>query len=576
MLVRLVINDIVLIERLTLEFGADEAATNGLKVFTGETGAGKSILLAALSLALGGRGDVGVIRRDAEAASVSAEFALTADHPVQAWLEEQGLASSETLILRRSLRHDGKGRASINDQPVGVQLLKQCGQMLIEIHGQFETYGLQDPARHRQFLDAFGGHEALTAQVVQTHRAAQAADAAVTAALARRDKVAAEQDFIRAALAELDELQPQAGEAEILTAQRTRLQQREKILETLTQAGNLLGNPKGATRLVNEAAHAIAKLSHPDETILELLQNLDRLAAELAEAENRIEALAQDEGLDPAQLSLTEERLFALRALARKHQTEIDRLPELRENFAQQLTILEDDDVKLKTLQRAAQQARAAFLDACRALSAARHKAAEALTAAVNAELPALRLEQATLQMELTPLAETEWNALGAEKIQFLGQTNRGSAAGPLHKIASGGELARFMLALRVVLAAADPVPTLVFDEVDAGIGGATAAAVGERLAKLATSIQVLVITHSPQVAARGDQHWRVVKHEREAQTRSEIKLLSQHERLEEIARMLAGSAVTPAARAAAVDLMAESNPPKAGRAAATKSRRAS
>ncbi len=563
MLTRLAINDIVLIDRLVLDFGTGAATPGGLPggliVFTGETGAGKSILLDSLGLALGARSEAGLVRQGANEASVTAEFALPAGHAAHALIQTSGLAAEDSLLLRRALSKEGKSRASINDQPASIGLLRQCGQLLVEVHGQFESYGLLDPATHRSLLDAFGGSQPLAQQVRETHAAWQTAQQTEATAKAALAQAKVDEEYLRAALRELDDLDPQPGEADTLAQQRTLLQQREKILAGLGQAQDLLAGSRGATRLVNEAAHAVARITPMTAPIEQLLATLDRLASELADAESSIDTLAHDDALDPSQLNGTEERLFALRAAARKHQTMVDELPATRAALAAKLQALEQQDDQLGKLAKATQAARQAFAQACAALTTARQQAATALAAAVNGELPALKLGQARLQVQLAPLPEAEWGALGAEKISFLGQTNPGTPPGPLQKIASGGELARFMLAVKVALAAADPVPTLVFDEVDAGIGGATAAAVGERLARLARDVQVMVVTHSPQVAARATQHWRVAKSSKAGVTTTQITLLDDTARTEEIARMLSGSAVTTAARAAAADLIAES-----------------
>ncbi|MGB4100490.1 MAG: DNA repair protein RecN [Alphaproteobacteria bacterium] len=552
MLTRLAIHDVVLIERLMLDF------TAGLIVFTGETGAGKSILLDALGLALGGRSDAGLVRHGGAAANVTAEFTESDTSATAALLTDAGIEAEDSLVLRRMVGKDGKSRATINDQPVSIGLLRTMGQNLVEIHGQFESYGLRDPASHPQMLDAFGGLQPLNDAVRIAYAswlAAQQEEAALAAAIA---KARADEDYLRAALEELDLLEPQVGEADALAAKRTQLQHREKILAGLEQARKLLADHRGATKQVNEAATIIAKIAQqagPEGDTL--LVTLDRIAAELSDAEAVIDHLAHDDALDPGQLNQAEERLFALRAAARKHQTEVDALPRIHAELTTQLAALDDQSGRLVHLAQATAKARLDFTAACRTLSKARSKAAQALTMAVNHELPALKLEQARLQIDLAALPESEWGAAGAERVAFLGQTNPGAPAGPLQKIASGGELARFMLALKVVLAAADPVPTLVFDEVDAGIGGATAAAVGDRLAQLAAHVQVFVVTHSPQVAARAAQHWRVAKATRSGATTTAITLLDDDARREEIARMLSGNAITDAARAAATALIA-------------------
>lgn len=563
MLSRLAIQDIVLIDRLMLDFGTSGA---GLIVFTGETGAGKSILLDALGLALGARSEAGLVRHGREEAVVTAEFAVPPGLSVTALMQENGLTSDGSLILRRNLHKDGKSRASINDQPCSVGLLRQCGQRLVEVHGQFESYGLLDATTHRGLLDAFAGCQKLARQVQDDCTAWQEARDEENAARQALAQAKLDEAYLRAALDELQALAPQAGEAEQLAQQRGLLQQREKILSGLGQAQQLLADHRGAIKLVNEAAHTVAKITPLTPAIENLLTTLDRLAAELSEADTTIDDLMRDDALDPAQLNSTEERLFALRATARKHQTVVDALPEVQSHLAEKLTALDMQDDMLQRLQQATQARHKTFMENCRRLSAARTTAGAQLANAVNAELPALKLGQAKLLVQLTALPEAEWSAHGAERVAFLGQTNPGTPAGPLQKIASGGELARFMLALKVALATADPVPVLVFDEVDAGIGGATAAAVGERLARLALDTQVLVVTHSPQVAARATQHWRVAKNTAGGKTVTHIALLNASDRQEEIARMLAGSAVTEAARNAAADLIAESQAAPGGK----------
>lgn len=556
MLSRLAIQDIVLIDRLMLDFGTNGT---GLIVFTGETGAGKSILLDALGLALGARSDAGLVRHGRDEAVVTAEFVISPGLGVSTFLEEHGLTTEGGVILRRNLHKDGRSRASINDQPCSVGLLRQCGQKLVEVHGQFESYGLLDAATHRGLLDAFAGCQKLARQVQSDFIAWQEAQQVETAARQAMAQAKLDEAYLRTALKELEDLAPQAGEAEQLAQQRGRLQQREKILGGLGQAQELLTDHRGAIKLVNEAAHTVAKITPMTPAIENLLTTLDRLAAELSEAESTIDGLLRDDALDPAQLNSTEERLFALRAAARKHQTTVDALPEVQTQLSSKLQALDMQDEQLCQLSRTTAARRQGFVQVCQQLSTARAAAAAALAEAVNMELPALKLGQAKLQVQLTALPEAEWGAQGAERVAFLGQTNPGMPAGPLQKIASGGELARFMLALKVALAAADPVPVLVFDEVDAGIGGATAAAVGERLARLALETQVLVVTHSPQVAARATQHWRVAKRSDGGKTTTCIEPLDAPSRQEEIARMLAGSAVTAAARQAAADLIAES-----------------
>ena len=556
MLTRLTIHDVVLIDRLALEFAP------GLVVFTGETGAGKSILLDALGLALGARFDPGLVRPGGILANVTAEFAMPSGPAFGALLDEHGLEREDTLILRRMAGKDGKSRASINDQPVSIGLLRLIGGHLVEIHGQFESYGLLDAATHRSMLDRYGAHEALAGQVRAAYAAYQAAKQAEAEAADAIARARSEEEYLRAGLQELDRLDPQPGESDQLAARRTQMQHREKIMAALSQAQQLLGDHRGACTLVSEAATSVARIApHAGAQGGVLLALLDRMAAELGEAENMIDAMLHDDALDPAQLNQAEERLFALRAAARKHQTTPDELPQIRARLAAQLAALDDRGDGLSQLARAAAAARMEFTSLCRTLSDARAQAAQRLTALVNKELPGLKLEQAALQIDLQALPEAEWGAQGGERVAFFGRTNPGAAAGPLQKIASGGELARFMLALKVALAEADPVPVLVFDEADAGIGGATAASVGERLALLAQNLQVLAVTHSPQVAARATQHWRVEKSGGKNASVTVITQLDPAARQEEIARMLAGNKVTDAARAAAAALIAGAAP---------------
>jgi DNA repair protein RecN (Recombination protein N) len=557
MLLGLTIRDVVLIERLDLAFHA------GLCVLTGETGAGKSILLDALGLALGVRAESGLVRHGAEQAVVTAEFSLSPDHPARRLLAEAGFTvEGDALVLRRLVNADGRSRAFIDDQPASVGLLRQLGALLVEIQGQFEQRGLLDPATHREALDAYGGYGAETAALAAAWRAWRALARERGEAEAALAKARADEDYLRHALAELDALDPQPGEEAALAQERTLLMNREKLSEALEAALAELASERGGERALHAASRLLERIQDKAGGRLDAaLAALERAAVETREAVAQIEAAARGLGRDAASLEKVEERLFALRALARKHNVALEALPALRAEIAARIAALDDGGGNLARLARREQEARQAYLAAAETVSKKRRQAAKALDAAVMKELPPLKLEKARFATVLTPLAEEDWGEFGRERVHFEVATNPGLPPGPLAKIASGGELSRFMLALKVVLAKTSPVPTLVFDEVDSGIGGAVAAAVGERLHRLGQELQVLVVTHSPQVAARGAHHWRVAKQQAQARTLTRVEELSAEERREEIARMLSGSAVTAEARAAAASLMAGLRP---------------
>jgi DNA repair protein RecN (Recombination protein N) len=553
MLLGLTIRDVVLIDRLDLAFHA------GLCVLTGETGAGKSILLDALGLALGMRAESGLVRPGADQAVVTAEFALAQDHPALALLAETGIAvDGARLVLRRVVNADGRSRAFIDDQPASVGLLRQLGETLVEIQGQFEQQGLLDPATHRQALDAYGGYRAETAALAEAWRRWRAIAAERAEAEAQLARARADEDYLRHAQAELDALEPKPGEEAALADERALLMNREKLIEALDAALGELAGERGGERALNAAERQLERLRDRAGGRLDAaLAALERAQVETREAVAQLEAAARGIGRDQASLEKIEERLFALRALARKHGVTPEDLPQLRAAIAARIAALDNGGDRLRQLSRREAEARQAYLAAAETLGKKRRQAAKALDAAVMRELPPLKLEKARFQTLLTPLAEADWGAHGSERVHFEVATNPGAAPGPLARIASGGELSRFMLALKVVLARTSPVPTLVFDEVDSGIGGAVAAAVGERLHRLGQELQVLVVTHSPQVAARGTHHWRVEKRQAQQKTLTRVAELSAEERREEIARMLSGSAVTAEARAAAASLMA-------------------
>jgi len=558
MLQNLTIRDVVLIDRLELGFHS------GLCVLTGETGAGKSILLDALGLALGVRAESGLVRKGAEQAVVTAEFALPAGHPARALLIEHGLEGDGdgALVLRRVLAEDGRSRAFVNDQPASVGLLRALGEMLVEIEGQFAQRGLLDAATHREALDAFGGHGADLAALRTAWATWREARAAREAAEQRLAAARAEEEYLRHALGELDALKPEAGEEQTLADSRIFLQQREKLGEALEAALLELSGDRGADRAVNAALRPLERLREKLGPRLDPAVNaLERAAEELREAIAQVEAALRELGPAGQSLEQIEERLFALRALARKHSVRVDALAEVRAEIAAKVAALEDGGGEVKKLKRREAEARTDYVGIADRVAERRRTAAKALDSAVAKELKPLKLDRARFATVLSVLPEAEWGEWGAERVHFEVQTNPGAPPGPLGKIASGGELARFLLALKVVLARTLPALTLVFDEVDSGIGGAVAAAVGERLHRLGEKLQVLVVTHSPQVAAKGTHHWRVAKRQAASNTLTTVAELSTAERQEEIARMLSGSVITTEARAAAASLMGAVRP---------------
>lgn len=542
MLAGLTISNVVLIEKLNTEFQA------GFCALTGETGAGKSILLDSLGLALGVRAEAGLIRKGAEQAAVSAEFHVDKNHPVLALLKEQGLEVDETLVLRRVLGADGRSRAFINDQPVSVTLLRQAGALLVEIHGQFETQGLLDAATHRAILDDYAGLDAK--ELTGLWDKWRAAETALREAQENAKRAKAEEDYLRAAVDDLDELSPKPGEEEKLAGLRSRLMRREQSLEALNAAHEGLNETESALNAVWKA------LEKAGEDAKKLLEGLDRATVEIREVSSQVQGLSSD--LEDNEYSLPEidDRLFALRGQARKHGCAPDELTRVRDELAARLLLAERQEEVLDGLKDNVAKARAAYIAGSEKVGAARRKAAEKLDKLVAKELPPLKLDKARFVTEVNKLDESQWGPAGFDSVRFLVATNPGSAPGPLDKIASGGEMARFMLALKVIMAEVGTACTLVFDEVDSGIGGSTAAAVGERLARLARSRQILVVTHSPQVAAKAAHHWIVAKDGRKDVTTRVLALNDNRLRREEIARMLSGASVTDEARAAADRLL--------------------
>lgn len=551
MLVGLSIRDIVLVEQLDLR------GRSGLCVLTGETGAGKSILLDALGLALGGRGDAGLVRPMADQGVVSAEFEVPDDHPLKALLDDRGLCDGDTVVLRRVLGADGRSRAFINDQSVSVGLLRQCGALLVEVHGQNDAQGLLNPASHAALLDAFGGLDGKRAACRTAYQNMRKAADAVAKAEAELAAARADEDYLRHALGELQALDPQVGEEGELSERRALLMQAEKIAEGLNEASSLLAGAEGIDNQMRRAQRALERVAPLAAGRLdEALATLDRAADEVAEAVSAVEYAAVDLNLDANQLERVNDRLFALRDAARKHRRDVDSLPALLNEIAGRIQALDVGTETLEALKTVEAEARGDYGAAARALTDGRTKAAKRLDKAVAAELKPLKLGNATFRTGVEALDEADWSADGADRVQFLAATVKGASLAPLQRIASGGELSRFMLAIKVVLAATRSAGTLVFDEVDSGVGGAVADKVGERLARLATGAQILVVTHSPQVAARGDHHWRVARHEGKAGSRVSVDGLDAPARQEEIARMLAGAEITNEARAAAQSLL--------------------
>jgi DNA repair protein RecN (Recombination protein N) len=554
-LTALSIRDVVLIERLDLQFGS------GLTVLTGETGAGKSILLDSLGLALGARAEQGLVREGAEQASVAASFTVGPGHAALGVLAEQGLELEDEVVLRRVLSKDGRSRATVNDQPVSVGLLRRVGALLVEVQGQHDQMGLADPAGHAALLDSFAGNEALRQKTGMAWSAWRNAEVALDAARTQIAEAAREEDWLRHATDELAALAPEEGEDERLAAERQRLQQGERRAEAIAAAAAEIA-PKdrrspGPAASLRAAARALQRLSGPEAALAApALAALDRAEEALAEAEGLLTRLAEEADADPRLLERAEERLFALRAAARKHGIPVVELPALLDTLRGRLAALDSGSAAVAELEAKTVASRAAYVDAAAALGSGRQDSAARLAKRVMRELPPLKLDRARFVAEVAPLPEPKWGPGGTDSVRFLIATNPGQAPGALDRVASGGELSRLMLALKVVLSSRSAVPTLVFDEVDSGVGGATAAAVGDRLARVASEVQVLVVTHSPQVAARGVDHLRVSKHVTAGRVRTDVQGLDGPARREEIARMLAGETVTDAARAAADSLI--------------------
>jgi len=547
-LVALAIRDIVLIDRLSIDFAS------GMTVLTGETGAGKSILLDALSLALGGRGDSALVRHGAEQGDVTAVFDVARAHPARALLKESAIDAEGDLILRRVQAADGRSRAFVNDQPVSVTLLRQVGRLLVEIHGQHDDRAMVEASAHRDLLDAFGRLDAEAAQAAAAHRAWREAEHEAAGLAARIETARKEADYLAAAVDELTRLAAEPGEEDALAERRQQLMRAEKIAGDIAEAYETVA---GSASPVPTLASLIRRLERKGEEAGGLLDGaiaaIDRALVGLEEAARSLEAAAAAAEADPRALERAEERLFALRAASRKHGVPIAELPALSARMAEQLAELESGEERLAALRAEADAARKRYDDRAAVLSDRRRKAARLLERAVAAELPALKLDRAelTIAVDSDPARPAE---TGIDEVSFMVRTNPGSRPGPIMKVASGGELARFLLALKVALADRGSAPTLVFDEIDTAVGGAVADAIGARLARLSGRVQVLSVTHAPQVAARAAAHLLVAKNATKGGNAvlTTVAALDDKKRREEIARMLAGAIVTDEARAAA------------------------
>ncbi|ODA69006.1 DNA repair protein RecN [Methyloligella halotolerans] len=557
MLTSLSIRDIVLIDKLDLAFG------EGLSVLTGETGAGKSILLDAFTLAIGGRGDAALVRKGASQGQVTAVFEPAPGHPVLALLDENEIAQEGTLILRRVQNSDGRTRAFLNDQTVSIQLLKQVGQMLVEIHGQHDDRALIDQSGHRDLVDAYAGLTGDSAELGRLWDVWKDAERALEEHAREIETIRANADFVSHALEELRALDPQEGEEESLADRRALMMSAEKIASELVEALDAL---QGEGTAQARIAAALRRIERQAEAASELLtpvaDALEKVMLETENARNTIERSLAETAFEPQELEQAEERLFALRALARKHKVLVDDLPALTQRLETELENLEQGESRLEALNQDVEKARQAFETKAVTVSDARRDAAAKLDEAIIAELGPLKLEKARFITKIERLPLDQGGPSGIDRVAFHVQTNPGTEPGPMMKVASGGELARFILALKVVLASRGSAPTLVFDEIDTGVGGATAAAIGERLARLADQVQVLVVTHAPQVAAQAHGHLRIAKEsvdgdQGEAVATRVVHLEGEHRR-EEIARMLAGQEITDEARAAAERLMSQ------------------
>ena len=552
MLRSLNINNVVLIDRLDIDFAP------GFGVLTGETGAGKSILLDSLGLVLGKRAETSLIRQGTDKLSVTAVFDNIDNAEFRKLLSDNDLEAGDEIMIKRSLTSSGTGKIFLNDQPISARLLKEIGKYLVEIHGQFDNQGLLNPANHLSILDAFGGYDALRQTCGRSYTAYR--EAVKKRAAAEHDiaKAKEDEDNLRHWIKELEQMSPRPGEMEELQARRQELMHAEKIIENLNYAYNALTGGRDVSSALRSAQSGVDKANgYVGGKYDEIYAALDRALIEVTDAVDAIESASSDIGVNADEQENIDSRIFALKDLARKHGTDVDSLPETLETFKRRLASIEMGEDGLSALRRDEQEKRLAYVAAANALHRARVEAAQKLDCQVMAELPPLKMDKARFETIITAAEdEAGWSEKGFDSVCFTVATNPNSPQGPINKIASGGELSRFMLALKVNLMSSGGVPTMIFDEIDAGIGGAVARAVGERLARLGQGVQVLVVTHAPQVAALGTSHFKVAKHTENDITTTTVYRLSAAERQEEIARMLAGETITDEARAAALKLM--------------------
>jgi DNA repair protein RecN (Recombination protein N) len=550
MLDRLSIRDIVLIDRLDIDFGA------GLAALTGETGAGKSILLDAFALALGARGEAALVRDGAEQGQVIAAFEIAKDHPARRVLAENDLGSEGEVIVRRVQFADGRTRAFVNDQPVSVQVLRALGVALVEIHGQHDDRAFVEASTHRALVDAFGGIEADAAEVRRLWDERREREAAVAAHRAEVERARREAEWLRHAVDELGRLAPETGEETSLAERRTAMMQAEKASEDLRATHETVSGPQSAVPPLATAVRRLERRAAQAPALIEpVVKAIDAALNALDEARMHLEHALSVAHYDPQELERIEERLFALRAASRKYNVPVDELAALRRRYADDLALIDAGAERLAALEAEAQATTNRYREAAQTLSSNRRRAAQKIDKAVNAELKPLKLERAQFSTQIE--SENE-GPEGLDRIEFWVRTNPGTRPGPLMKVASGGELARFLLALKVVLADRGSAPTLVFDEIDTGVGGATADAIGVRLARLSSGVQVIAVTHAPQVAARADRHYLITKDAlaKGKRVATRVVELEAEPRREEIARMLAGAEITAEARAAAERLI--------------------
>ncbi len=548
MLQSLSIRNVVLIDKLDLDF------KSGLSVLTGETGAGKSILLDSLGLVLGNRAETSLIRQGEDKLSVTAQFSLQKQTPaLRALLDEYEIEADDELLIKRSLTRDGKGKIFINDQPAGAKLLKEIGKYLVEVHGQFDNQGLLNPANHLDVLDAYGAYKPLAERTAAAFAAYKKARAARQEAEKNIARAKEDEENLRHWVDELEKMNPRPDEEDELGKKRQEMMNAEKIIDSLNYAYGALTERADVQGAIRSAQSAMDKANTlVDGRYQTIIDMLDQALIDISETVNELEEVSHNVSLNQNELENIEERLYALRGLARKHNVAVSDLPQTLADFRNRLSTIELGEEGIAALRKAEDTAKLDYVKAANELSSARQAAALQLDNKVMSELPPLKMEKARFVTVVEKMDESGWSEKGFNNVYFTVATNPNSPQGPLNKIASGGELARFMLALKVNLAQSSSVATMIFDEVDAGVGGATAQAVGERLARLARDVQVLVVTHSPQVAACGNNHFKVEKSTADNVTTTTVRELTKIEKSEEIARMLAGEVITDAARAAA------------------------